>query len=47
MVKSALLRLGARIALHDGRFNDEEVELLRATAAALGAPIPPLARVLR
>lgn len=47
MVKSALLRLGTRIALHDGRFNDEEVELLRATAAALGAPIPPLARVLR
>jgi len=47
MVKSALLRLGARIALHDGRFNDEEVELLCATAAALGTPIPPLARVIR
>jgi len=47
MVKSALLRLGVRIALHDGHLNDEELELLRATAEAIGAPVPPLARVIR
>jgi Zn-dependent protease with chaperone function len=43
-VKSAVLRLAAQVALYDGRINDEELELLRAAADAMGAPIPPLAR---
>jgi Zn-dependent protease with chaperone function len=47
MVKSAVLRLGVCIALHDNHFNDEELELLRAAADAIGASIPPLARVMR
>ena len=47
MVKNTVLRLGSRIAVYDGQINDEELELLRATAGALGSPIPPLARVTR
>ena len=44
-VKSTVLRLAARIVLHDRRVNEDEFELLRAAADAMGAPIPPLSRV--
>jgi Zn-dependent protease with chaperone function len=43
-VKSVVLRLAARIVLQDGRISEEELELLRAAADAMGAPIPPLVR---
>jgi hypothetical protein len=45
LVKQRILRLCALVATDDGRIEGAELELLRATAEAIGAPIPPLARM--
>ncbi len=44
MVKQRILRLCGLVVTDDGRVVDQEMELLRATAEAIGAPIPPLVR---
>ena len=44
LVKQQILRLCGLVATDDGRIADHELELLRATAEAIGAPIPPLVR---
>lgn len=43
LVKVQVLRLCGLVAVHDGVLEDNEVELLRACAEAIGAPLPPLA----
>ena len=45
LVKQQILRLCGMVATDDGTVNDKELELLRATAEAIGAPIPPLFRM--
>jgi Zn-dependent protease with chaperone function len=45
LVKAQILRLCGLIAMHDGELKDGEVELLRAIAEAIGAPLPPLTRM--
>ncbi len=45
LVKQQILRLCALVVTHDGMVEDAEMQLLRATAEAIGAPIPPLARM--
>jgi len=45
LVKVRLLRICGLIAMHDGELKDGEVELLRAIAEAIGAPLPPLTRM--
>jgi len=45
LVKARILRLCGLIAMHDGELRDGEVELLRAIAEAIGAPLPPLTRM--
>jgi Zn-dependent protease with chaperone function len=45
LVKSRILRLCGLVAMADGVLKDGEVELLRAAADAIGAPVPPLAHV--
>lgn len=47
LVKVQTLRLCGLVATHDGVLQDEEVELLRAVAEAIGAPLPPLSPLLR
>jgi Zn-dependent protease with chaperone function len=42
LVKQRILRLCGLIVTDDGHVADQEMELLRATAEAIGAPIPPL-----
>lgn len=44
LVKQGILRLCALVATDDRQVTDQEMELLRATAEAIGAPIPPLVR---
>ncbi len=44
LVKQRILRLCGLVATDDGVVEDKELELLRATAEAIGAPIPPLFR---
>lgn len=44
LVKQKILRLCALVATDDGVVEDKELELLRATAEAIGAPVPPLFR---
>jgi tellurite resistance protein len=44
LVKQQILRLCALVAADDGVIEDHELELLRATAEAIGAPVPPLVR---
>ncbi len=44
LVKQQILRLCCLVVTADGRVVDQEMELLRATAEAIGAPIPPLLR---
>jgi hypothetical protein len=44
LVKQQILRLCGLIVVEDGNVGDQEMELLRATAEAIGAPIPPLVR---
>jgi Zn-dependent protease with chaperone function len=41
-IRQRLLLASAHIVLHDGVVRDEEAELLRAFAAALACPMPPL-----
>jgi Zn-dependent protease with chaperone function len=41
-IKQRLLLASAHTVTHDGVVRDEEAELLRAFAAALGCPMPPL-----
>lgn len=45
LVKARILRLCGLAAMSDGLLKDGEVELLRAAADAIGAPIPPLSAV--
>lgn len=45
LVKQQILRLCGLVATEDGVVGDNEQELLRATAEAIGAPIPPLFRL--
>jgi Zn-dependent protease with chaperone function len=45
LVKVQVLRLCGLVAVHDGVLGDGEVELLRACAEAIGAPLPPLTRM--
>ncbi|QTN33893.1 M48 family metallopeptidase [Akkermansiaceae bacterium] len=44
LVKQQILRLCALVATDDAQVGDNELELLRATAEAIGAPVPPLVR---
>lgn len=46
LVKQQILRLCGLVCNDDGRVDDHELELLRATAEAIGAPLPPLVRRL-
>jgi len=41
VVRRQLLKLCGLAAVHDGRVSDEELQLLRATADAIGTPLPP------
>ncbi len=43
LVKSRILRLCGLASMSDGTLKDGEVELLRAAAEAMGAPLPPTA----
>jgi len=45
LVKQQILRMCALVATDDGKVENLEIELLRATAEAIGAPIPPMARM--
>ncbi|MFN0125317.1 MAG: M48 family metallopeptidase [Verrucomicrobiales bacterium] len=45
-VKESLLRLVGIVATEDGRIEDAELELVRAIAEAIGAPVPPFLRVI-
>jgi Zn-dependent protease with chaperone function len=42
LVKQQVLRLCSLVVMDDGKVDDLEMELLRATAEAMGAPIPPM-----
>ena len=44
LVKQHILRMCGLVVMDDGVVLDAELELLRATADAIGAPIPPLVR---
>ncbi|MBC7980317.1 MAG: M48 family metallopeptidase [Armatimonadetes bacterium] len=44
LVKQQILRLCSLVVLDDEVVEDRELELLRATAEAIGAPVPPLVR---
>jgi Zn-dependent protease with chaperone function len=44
LVKQQILRLCGLVVTDDGAVGDNELELIRATAEAIGAPIPPLVR---
>jgi len=44
LVKQQILRLCGLVVTDDGMVADNELELLRATAEAIGAPVPPLVR---
>ena len=44
LVKQQILRLCGLVVTDDGHVAYQEMELLRATAEAIGAPIPPLVR---
>ncbi len=44
LVKQQILRLCGLVVTDDEHVADQEMELLRATAEAIGAPIPPLVR---
>ena len=44
LVKQQILRLCGLVVTDDGQVSDQEMELLRATAEAIGAPVPPLFR---
>jgi hypothetical protein len=44
LVKQQILRLCGLVVTDDGHVAEGEMELLRATAEAIGAPIPPLVR---
>lgn len=44
LVKQQILRLCCLVATDDGVVEDKELELLRATAEAIGAPLPPMYR---
>jgi len=45
LVKARLLRLCGLAVMSDGVLKDGEVELLRAAADAIGAPVPPLSHI--
>jgi Zn-dependent protease with chaperone function len=45
LLKARLLRMCGLVAMHDGELKDGEAELLRAIADAIGAPLPPMARM--
>jgi hypothetical protein len=45
LVKARVLRLCGLVVMADGLLLDGEVELLRAAADAIGAPVPPLCHV--
>ncbi len=42
LVKQQILRLCSLVVIDDGKVDDAEMELLRATAEAIGAPIPQM-----
>jgi uncharacterized tellurite resistance protein B-like protein len=46
LVKQQILRLCALVVVDDGKVEDMERVLLRATAEAMGAPIPPMVRMV-
>jgi hypothetical protein len=46
LVKQQILRLCGLVVTDDRFVVDQEMELLRATAEAIGAPIPPLVRAV-
>ena len=45
-VKVKILKICAMVATHDGVLEDGEIELLRAAAEAIGAPLPPLSSAM-
>ncbi|WAC17796.1 M48 family metallopeptidase [Luteolibacter sp. SL250] len=46
LAKVQMLRLCGLVVMRDGRLGEQESELLRATAEAVGAPVPPFARIV-
>lgn len=46
LVKQQILRLCSLVVVDDGKVDDLEIELLRATAEAIGAPIPEMVRLV-
>jgi Zn-dependent protease with chaperone function len=46
LVKQQILRLCSLVVMGDGKVEDMEMELLRATAEAMGASIPPTVRLV-
>jgi Zn-dependent protease with chaperone function len=42
LVKVQVLRMCGRVVSHDGMVDERELQLLRAAAEAMGAPMPPL-----
>jgi Zn-dependent protease with chaperone function/uncharacterized tellurite resistance protein B-like protein len=46
LVKQQILRLCSLVVVDDGKVEDLEIELLRATAEAIGAPIPEMVRMV-
>lgn len=46
LVKQQILKLCSLVVMNDGKVEDMEMELLRATAEAMGAPIPPMVRLV-
>lgn len=47
VVKVRILKICALVALHDNSLEDGEIELLRAAAEAIGAPLPPLSTAMK
>jgi hypothetical protein len=45
LVKQQILRLSGLVVVADKKIEEAEVELLRATAEAIGVPIPPWIRI--
>lgn len=46
LAKVQFLRLCGLVVMADRKVDDQEMELLRATAEAVGAPVPPFVRVI-
>jgi Zn-dependent protease with chaperone function len=46
LIKNQILRMCSLTVMHDGKVDQAELELLRAMSEAMGAPIPPMVRMV-